>query len=83
MAWYAEARRRGVNGQHENWVRLGPEPYRTQERAKAECKALFEAEPHNKHRLEFRTVRDDDRDTIEQVCRPPHAWRLKWTNPGS
>ena len=80
MAWYAEVRRRGADGQHENWGRLGAEPYKTQERAKAECKKLFEAEPNNRHRLEFRTVRDDARGTIEQVCQPPHAWRLKWAD---
>ena len=78
MAWYAEARRRGADGQHETWMRLGSVPYKTRERAKAECKTQLEAEPNNKHRLEFRIVCDDERGTIEQVCQPPHAWRLKW-----
>lgn len=80
MAWYAEFRRRSADGQHENWARLAAEAFETQERAKAECKALFEAEPNNQHRLEFRTVRNDDGATVEQVCQPPHAWRLKWVD---
>lgn len=75
--WYAEARREGADGEVEDWERLGG-PYKTQERAKAQCAKQLKCASNK--RLWFRTVADDERATVYQVSVPPHAWRLRWAN---
>jgi hypothetical protein len=76
---FAEYRRLSTDGtEAEAWTRLGP--FSTHPLAKAECKKLIKAEPHNASRMEFRTVANDDRWTIHQECKPPHGTRLRWTN---
>lgn len=77
--WYAEVRRGGNNGEWESWNRLGG-PYRTQERAKAEC--AKELKHSANKQLWFRTVADDERGTVYQESKPPHSWRLRWQNAG-
>lgn len=77
MGWFAESRRESVDGDVEPWGRIGG-PYKTQERAKAECAASLK-HASNK-RLWFRTVSDDERGTVYQISVPPHAWRLRWVN---
>lgn len=80
MGFIAEARRLNNDGTvAEDWYQLGG-PYASQERAKAECKHVLDAEPQNRNRYEFRTVGDDARKSIFQECKPPHAWRLRWSN---
>lgn len=80
MGWFAESRRKSADGElAEGWSRIGG-PYKSQERTKAECKAVFLAEPQNATRIEFRTVADDERGTVYQECKPPHGTRLRWTN---
>lgn len=75
--WYAESRRESASGDVESWQRIGG-PYRTQERAKAECAKELKAASNK--RLWFRTVADDERGTVYQMSVPPHAWRLRWVN---
>ncbi len=77
MKWFAEGRWFGPNGETGQWQRLGG-PYKTQERAKAQCKT--ELKFSGNKRVEFRTVVDDARGTVHQISVPPHAWRLRWVN---
>ncbi len=77
--WFAEVRRLGDDGMKDDWQRLGG-PYKSQERAKAECKKEFNGCAHNWRRLEFRTVADDERGTVYQLCMPPHGWKLRWVD---
>lgn len=75
--WHAESRRESIDGDVELWQRIGG-PYKTQERAKAECAKELKAAGNKL--LWFRTVADDERGTVYQISAPPHAWRLRWTN---
>lgn len=75
--WYAESRRESVDGDVEAWQRIGG-PYKTQERAKAECSKELKAAFSK--RIWFRTVANDERSTVYQISVPPHAWRLRWAN---
>lgn len=77
MGWFAEGRWLGPNGEAGKWQRLGG-PYKTQERAKAECASELRFATNK--RAEFRTVADDERGTVYQMSMPPHAWRLRWVN---
>lgn len=77
MGWFAEGRREGADGAVEQWQRIGG-PYKTQERAKAEC--AKELKHASNKRLWFRTVADDERGTVYQISVPPYAWRLRWVN---
>lgn len=77
MGWFAEGRWFGPNGETGAWQRLGG-PYKTQERAKAECAAELKFAANK--RVEFRTVANDERGTVYQMSVPPHAWRLRWVN---
>lgn len=75
--FYAESRRESASGDVESWQRIGG-PYKTQERAKAECAKELKAAGNK--RIWFRTVAADERGTIYQISVPPHAWRLRWVN---
>ena len=80
MMWYGEFRRHGQDGKAENWSRASIQPQLTQERANADCKAVLDNNRHDGHRLEFRTVADDERGSVYQESKPPHGWRMRWTD---
>ena len=78
--WFAQAGD-GVprdNGLPPRWEVLGG-PY-TRQRAKERCKtAADDAARVGGRVLHFRLVRPDG--TVDELCRPPHNGRLRWTPP--
>lgn len=74
--WFGEYR----DSPLEPWKRASKRAQKTQERAKADCKAFLEKHRQIGHQLEFRTVADDERGTVYQESRPPHGLRMRWAD---
>lgn len=79
--WFAEVRRRGAAGEASGWDRIGLGPWRSQERAKGVCRDHLRAEPQNRHRTDYRLVRDNGAGTVECESLAPHGERMRWAMP--
>lgn len=76
--WYAEYRHKD----DDNWTRIRPDPWRSQEPAKAACKKMIKSNPLRRYQVHFRTV--DTNGVAYQESKAPHdCWRMRWRDvPG-
>lgn len=79
--WFAETRRHGQPGETSGWQRIGIGPWASQERAKGVCRDHLRAEPHNRHRADYRLVRDNGLCSVDAESRAPHGERMRWSTP--